>query len=321
MMNMRMGAMFFCLASAIPAAAAAPRESELITATATPPWPLALRHVMQRVADVEWRLHGAAGQSCPAMGAASGLVLDSLDAYARSDRAMLQASVGLTDLVQVGAVASGSPAERAGIRAGDEIMAVNGSYIAATPRANAGTGNGAPGLRTAALRATAILARLRSDRPAQLLLRRAGSSLPVTLIPQARCASRIFVSTKNDMAAYSDGIDIVITARLVDFTRSDDELALLAGHELGHAIARDDKASGVIQRRHMEDRADLLGADLAACAGYDTKTAAPFWRRWSASSMLGFLPTGTHGSGKYRTTSILRQPLPQVCPITGAPAL
>lgn len=311
-----MGAVFLCLAAAFPVPTASPREV-IVAESIISPWPQALRHVMQRVADVEWRLHGAAGQSCPAMNAATGLILDSLDAYAKSDHTMVRAVLRLSDLVQVAAVASGSPAERAGIVAGDEIMAVNGSDIAAPPK----TGNVGMNLQTGALRATATLAQLPMGKPVWMLLRRDGSPFPVTLTPQAHCASRIFVSTKNDLAAYSDGVDIVITARLVDFTRSDNELALLAGHELGHAIARDDTASNLDQRRRMEARADLLGADLAACAGYDTKAAASFWRRWSKSSILDFLPDITHRSGKERSASILQRPFPQACPITGAPPL
>lgn len=312
-----MGAMFFGLAGALGTAVLVSPGSTI--AASTPSWPQALRRVTQRVADVEWRLHGAAGQSCPTMAAASGLVFDSLDSYARSDRMMVQASLGLSNLVQVAALAPGSPAERAGIKLGDEIISVNGSDITAVPETGSDSDKSRPVPRTVALRATAALARLPASKSARILLRRAGSPISVTLTPQTRCASRIFVSTKNELSAYSDGVNIVITARLVDFTQSDDELALLAGHELGHAIAHDDTASGINQRRRMEDRADLLGADLAACAGYDTKMAASFWGRWSKSSILGFLPTGTHGSGKGRTAAILRRPMPQTCPIAGAP--
>lgn len=298
--NVRFVFAFLCLAGAAPAVAQ------------TESWPLALRNAMQRTATVEWRLHEAAGQSCPTMSAATGLVLDSLDSYNEADRAMIARSLELSDALQVAAIAGDSPAARAGIRVGDDLLAVNDAPILS------GTGGDT---RPWALDATQALAALPPGQPMRLTLRRGGATFTVPVIPESRCASRIFVDTKNALDAYTDGADIIITARMVDFTGSDDELAILAGHELGHVIARDGEESGIGERRRMEDRADVVGADLAACAGYDTKAAAPFWRRFEKTRILRFVAIRLQSSGQARVRNVQARAFPQACPITGVPPL
>jgi len=275
-------------------------------------WPRALRHAMQRTADIEWRLHVAAGQTCPAMAAATGIILDSRDSYGERDQAMIGQILGLSDALQVAAVAKDSPAARAGIAAGDDLLSVDGAPLKFTavkdesPRA---------------LDAMEGLARLSPGKPVIMVLRRDNKMFTVKVVPTSQCASRIFVDAKNAIDAYTDGSNIIITARMVDFTQSADELAILAGHELGHIIARDGEERSIGERRRMEDRADLVGADLAACAGYDTKAAAPFWRRFEKTQVLRFISIRLQSSGQARVRNVKAQPFPPACPITHVPPL
>lgn len=283
-----------------------------LAATPSDSWAVALRHAMQRSAEVEWRLQKAAGTSCPAMAAATGLVLDSLDSYAEADRPMSASVLGMSGLPQVAAVAATSPAAQAGISPGDELLAVEGTDLPGGPDATGAT---------LALRTTAALANLPAGKPVRMKLRRAGAVVTVQFVPARQCASHIFVDTENRLRAYSDGANIKITARMVDFTLSDDELAILAGHELGHIIARDGEAADIGERRRKEDRADALGADLAACAAYDTKAAAPFWRRLEKTEPLRWLAIRMQSAGKVRTRNVRERPAPATCPVTGAPPL
>ena len=84
------------------------------------------------------------------------------------------------------------------------------------------------------------------------------------------------------------------------FAASDDELALVAGHELGHIIHRDGKATSLADRRNMEDRADEAGAHLAKCAGYDVTAALGFWDRYANRRKLSFLYGPSHRSPRDR---------------------
>lgn len=289
-------------------------------AAATDVWPGALRIAMQRTADVEWRLQEAAGTTCPAMTTATGIVLDSLDSYAPADRPMVAGSLGLTELPQVAAVASGSPAAQAGILAGDAVVSVEGLEIPQPGAPQPGPAQGVAG-PTLALRMSAALAALPPQAPVHMTVLRHDSDMTVEVIPVLHCSSRIFVDTQNSLRAYSDGSDIVITARMVDFARTQDELAILAGHELGHVIARHGKAHGLKQQRLMEDHADVIGADLAACAGYDPQSAAPFWERLEKTQPLRWLAIAMQSSGKMRTRNVHDRARPRSCPIAVVPSL
>lgn len=285
---------------------------------ATDSWPVALRRAIQRTATVEWRLRTAAARTCPAMAAGTGLVLDSLDAYDEDDRAMVSRLLWLADSVQVAAVAEGSPADVAGIRPGDAIVALDGRPLVTAGAQALDTPDGRP----AALQEMDALARLIPDAPVAVTLRSArtgagAAERTVQLVPQRTCAARVFVSTKNTLQAYTDGVTVIVTARLVDFTASDDELAILLGHEMGHILAHD--VQGDTSARRMEDRADIVGADLAACAGYDAKAAAPFWQRYEKTSLLHFIDIRTVSPGRERVRNVRNRPFPPHCPIKGIP--
>lgn len=322
-LNIRGAQMFLMLASGLSFGTAAlaetapPRPAPASDAGPAQPWPIALRHVMQRVADVEWRLHEAAGQSCSKMGAATGIVPDSLDSYEDASQAEIARILNMDARVQVAAVAKGSPAAAAGIAPGDTIIAIDGQAFPPPQPASGKSGKN----DSTALRATAALAALPTDRPVRITLGRGESTFTASLAAPRRCAARIYVDTANSLKAYSDGVDVVLTARIVDFTRSDDELAVIAGHELGHTIARDGAGGdGKGWRRGMEDRADAVGTDLAACAGYDAKTGAQVWPRWQSTFALGFLGF-QQSPGKVRLRRAQERPFPAACPITGAPPL
>jgi predicted Zn-dependent protease len=66
---------------------------------------------------------------------------------------------------------------------------------------------------------------------------------------------------------------------MMSFAKTDDELALIIGHELGHLITRD--MSG-LNLRDPEVKADYFGMYFAARAGYDFRVAAQLWRRYAA---------------------------------------
>lgn len=290
-------------------------SSSPLSAQPFEPWPARLRNTIQRVADVEWRILKAAGNACPATAVGHGIIFDSLDAYLKRDHATVVQHFGMSDLPQVSAVAKQSPADLAGIKVGDELVAINGRA------SDAGFKSGNDENDTLALRVSRALAHLPLDQTIQMNFRREGEPISIELTPERLCASRIYVTTENLINAYTDGANIAIPARMVEFTRTDDELAILAGHELGHIIARDADGSKGSERRRAEDRADLTGADLATCAGYDTKSAAHFWKRLEQRKPLRFLFRKMQSPGKVRTKNVLDRRPPAHCPISTAASM
>lgn len=277
------------------------------------PWPVRLHRDMARVLAAEWRLREAAGGLCPASAADIGILFDDRRAYAKPDWPLLQSTVNLGERPRVVAVAPGSPAHTAGIVAGDEVESIDGLTVdAIATRRKAG-----------ALVAEALLAEIAehtADQPLVVGVRRNGLVQVIPVRPVLHCSARLVLVTNPAVDAYSDRHNVAITTGLVTFARSDDELALAAGHELAHIIHRDRKGGGIALRRRMEDAADLVGLGLLHCAGYQAGTGIALFQRLGKRDWLGFLRAPTHRSFAKRVERLQDAQARLSCPVQPAPA-
>ncbi len=271
-------------------------------------WPVLLRRDLARVGHVEWRLRRAAGAACPVQAPDVGVVLDDRGAYQKRDWPLLAATVKMDEHPVVASVAPGSPADRAGVRAGDEVLALDGvSAETIIARRPAGT-----------VVADALLdeiARTAPDKAVVFDLRRAGAVLQFSVVPVRHCAVRLVLFTDRSIEAHSDTRNVAISTGMLAFARTDDELALAAGHEIAHVINGDRRGAPAKVRRGMEDAADALGLRLMECAGYARATGITLFERLGSRDWLGFLRARTHRSWKARTQSLQVLPPPAVCPI------
>jgi Zn-dependent protease with chaperone function len=262
-----------------------------------PHWPLALRAQMLRLTEVGWRLRLAATPRCPRLAADIGVSIDHAAAYPEPARAALMRELRLGDSPQVAAVASGSPAARAGIRPGDEVLSIQGADMSAALAQSADP----------ALFADEVMDRLAAlppGRAATLVVQRGRAKLRKSVVPVAICASRTALETHGSLDAYSDSSDIAVTSALIDFTANDDELALILGHELAHVILHAAAGGQSADPLAAEQQADILGAGIARCAGYDMRRAAAFWPRFEAHDPLRRERLATHPSPGQRELRI-----------------
>lgn len=271
------------------------------------PWPQDVRNAMVRLAEVSWRLRRAAGGLCPREAAASGLVLDYVGAYHEQDRELVRTVLGMSLLPQIAAVLPGSPAHAAGIQAGDDLLAIDG-----LPVSQLFARSHDPALLADEIEAHLVAGE--PGKPVHVLLRRESGDLDVTVHPLRLCSARLVLKVDDSLAAYSDSENVAITTGMIRFTRNDDELALIAGHELAHVINRDGDARSIAHRRRMEDSADSLGAALAHCAGYDLDRAFAFWERFRKGDVLGWLRIPTHRSSRNRLKRLLVDETARRCP-------
>lgn len=276
-------------------------------AQGVPAWPAALRAQLVRMTDVGYRLSTTAATLCTEKSGQTGLLIDHIAAYGTSDQAAVRTALGLTDRPQVAAVAPGSPAAKAGVLPGDDILAIDGRDTATILAQSA-----APQLIADEIEEQ--LASAAPGQPLHLDLRRAGRSLSAELLPAEGCAARFIVKTGKGIEAFSDAQNVGLGIKLVAFTGSDDELALVAGHELAHIIYHDATTKSGLGQRAKEDRADVLGASLARCAGYDVERGLAFWPRYKKQDWLRFFRDPSHRSPDARVALIRANSVSGPCP-------
>lgn len=193
--------------------------------------------------------------------------------------------------IAVVAVQPGSPADRAGIRVGDQIRSVAGGAIHSDVELFD---------RAAAFEAGAIpIALLRDEQ-----------EIRVTVEPLPACRPEAFIEIGDLMLTdRARGDHFYVTSGFIRFAKTDDELALVVAHELAHRIS----GMRVVPGPQVEVRADRLGLYLAARAGYDISVAPAFWDRvaleqpWSLSDDVehyGWTRVPPHGYMPSRAAAI-----------------
>src|SRR5262249_47688028 len=138
---------------------------------------------------------------------------------------------GLGEDIGVIGLVAGGPGERAGLRADDRIVAIDGSKL---------DGLLPPVKGTAGFdRMQAFLDRLESVGAAgqiRLIVERQGQALEILLTPTAGCPAEIVLLPSARRNAYADGRYLVVTSAMVEFVADDAELSFVLAHELAHNI-------------------------------------------------------------------------------------
>lgn len=208
-----------------------------------------------------------------------------------------QAAFGLDERLQVMGVLPGSGAAQAGLRRGDSLVAVEDQPM--------------PEGENAERKAAAILAPLVIGRSSvTLTVMRSGSNISMNIPLTHACAFGIELGNADIVNAYGDGHRVMITRGMMNFARSDEELAYVMAKEMAHnALAHASKqkisatVGGVIDnlvRIHpdmstmvgtagirpmpaeLDIAADRLSLYMLARAGYNINNAVSFWRRLDA---------------------------------------
>ncbi|WP_294315653.1 M48 family metallopeptidase [uncultured Sphingomonas sp.] len=271
----------------------------------------ALRQVDGRMAAIAYRLTTANAPLCRSLAPTPGWAIHSLGQYDPALRDQARASFGFETPIAVEAVVPGSAAAKAGVRAGDSIVSVDGRPI----------GSGAPGKdASSAARDAAVeqIAGLPADRSLAVELMREGRTRTVTIPASPGCRSAFEVLLGPGMTASADGRIVQIGVRFFE-RYTDDEVAVVVAHELSHNILRHAarlEAAGVKRGllsevgrngrlfRLTEDQADLLGAYLLRNAGYDPQIAVRFWREHGGDVDGGLFRSRTHPSSSARAKAL-----------------
>lgn len=248
-----------------------------------------LRRADLRVAKVAYRLALAGRPLCPSPWPLTGMLFHHLAEYDAANRPLMVARYGLDRGPGVLSVIAGSPASRAGLVAGDVLLAVNGTAVPSPVEIAAIRERAAWRARVEATERQLEDA-LRAG-PAELRVLRQGRELRLRLDSLPACLGRVRLARSTQTNAFASGSYVIMTTAMLDYIRSDDELAVVLGHEmahdiLGHPATRSEE--GVLAGLGIhpnniwkrEAKADRFGLRLMAAAGYNLDAAIPFWRRY-----------------------------------------
>jgi len=230
-----------------------------------------------------------------------------LDSFPYDDKDVATRIFGLEEeSLRVHSVIAGQPAAAAGIRHGDAILKIGETPISSYKSWYS---------LTKAQHAQNLVRDLGKN-PIDLELRRGSDILSLRLDPISACRYRVDLVANDRVNAFTNGDSISITTGMLRFIRSDDELALIIGHEIAHntlnhvgrtrGIGTMGAAAGILldigmaaagvytggaltQAGHnfsrlvfskeFEMESDYLGLYLAARAGFDISKAPDFFRR------------------------------------------
>ena len=278
-------------AAAVPGAPAAQPDAaaQVGFPPATPGIASTLRQDDARVAAVAYRLALAGRPLCTESYPLTGMLLHHLAEYAPEERRLIIQRTRIERGPGVLTVLEGTPAAQAGLVAGDVLVSVNGRAFPSPAAIAAERKRKKMRLRLEATEAQLEEALRRG--PVELKVLRGGRELTLTLDSVPGCIGRVRLARSSQTNAFSLRGYVIMTTKMLRYLRSDDELAVVLGHELGHSILRHEGMRGEeglfeslgikpsnIWRR--EEQADRFGLRLMAAAGFDLDAAIPFWNRY-----------------------------------------
>ncbi|MEL6874351.1 MAG: M48 family metallopeptidase [Pseudomonadota bacterium] len=262
----------------------------------------------ERLHRIGYQLITANEPFCRSSGPKTGLLLHDIRQYGNKEAA--RTVFGFPREVSIHAVVPGSPADLAGLKAGDGLIAVNDfsleDYAASDKPADSD--------KNVLHRLNRFKILLEQNSVAIAVLRN-GQRIEASLDPVPACRSRFEIKPNRKREASADGQIVSISSALAEYFESDDEFAAVAAHELAHNLLRHrdrlnaqkvnrgffgqfGKSAGRIKDTEIE--ADRLSVWLMANAGYDPRAAIRFWTRYGKEHGKGIFSASTHYRWKKR---------------------
>lgn len=308
-----------CAGTARPTRNLSPEDRARVAREAELQAEMALTSIVEnadRLSRVAMPIQQAAAPLCPEsrLRTRYGYRAAALESFPEEFRGAASRLYGMDHRVSLLSVTPGSPMAQAGFRAGDRVRGVNGFLVRP---GKAGLSDLDRRLRDGGSNSFRVARGFADESPEEHLAEVTG--LPV-------CGEAPVVldgdSTTN---AFTDGENIYLTQGMMGFVESDDELAMVVAHELGHIVAGHvqkkkrnalwgalggalldglaaryggvdtrgaytEALAGAASRKYSQDfenEADAIGAEILAAAGIDFFDAINFWRRVSMESPGG----------------------------------
>lgn len=226
-----------------------------------------MTRLQKRLLRVATPILKANTELCPKIRRDIGVRTHSLKTYPKTMRPAAARELGAKEQSTVIMVAEGSPAQKAGVQIGDEILDKKDKAVSIYDK----------GFQD-------VLA----EDTATLRIRRESKIKELDITADSLCGYKLRLSQTAVINAYADGRHITVTSGMMNFAEDDDELALIIGHELAHNTMGHIRKTignyiislgGTRYTRPFESEADYVGMYYMVRAGYDPEGVEDFWRR------------------------------------------
>lgn len=134
---------------------------------------------------------------------------------------------GIDERFNIISVIPGGPAEKAGLQEGDYLMSFDGYEVGRAPKYDRS-------VHADVFEKIGTRAVIRE--PMAVVVLRHGQEVRLTLIPEAVCDTYVDLISKDGVNAYADGRLVMVTYDMMDFVRSEEELATVISHEIAHNV-------------------------------------------------------------------------------------
>ena len=227
-----------------------------------------------------WPVLTANAELCPKTRAAIGVKTHSLKSYSKRLRSGAMRVLGADEHPRIFHIADGSPAALAGFKRGDIILDDENKPA----KLSGATWNS-----------------LLADNA--IKVRRGSEEISLTVTPVLTCNYDLRLSNRAAINAFADGRNIIVTSGMMDFVQSDNELALIIGHELAHNTMGHIRKvlsnyivsfGGTRYTRPFESEADYVGLYYLVRAGYSPEGVESFWQRLATKAPRGINRAKTH---------------------------
>ncbi len=221
-----------------------------------------------------------------------------------------------------------SPAEKATLKEGDVLVSINHWLVPIGKDADKQL-------------AQKLTEQGKSLGPVELAVLRDGAEHKVSITPVKSCDFQVHLAPDDTKNAYADGTNIVMYKGMMDFFKTDEEMALVLSHELAHNAMKHIEAkkknattggvlgllldiaaatagvntngdfsrmgagiAGNAYSVEFEQEADYVGLYIMQKSGFNIDNAAGFWRRMAVNNSQAITIKSSHPTTPQRFVAI-----------------
>lgn len=205
-----------------------------------------------RLMDVSFKLKEGAVNFCENKAMFSGYLSLSRDYFKGEYRDAAIELFDLRELSRVVHVVKDSPAHKAGLKVGDEILSIEGKAFPSKPE-----------------KVRKLMESLPDDaRSLKMTVLRNASQLPIEMLRSECCDYDVVLMRSDEVNAWADGKKVYIAKGLMRVVDNDTELATIVAHELAHNIR---EHINMMKKNRLAGGLGGLLVDMAAAlAGVNT---------------------------------------------------